>query len=124
MMIYYYTLCFTDGKKTSSFDEIIQRIGAFGVWQGYIFITISLPDIWCAFSVMSTVFIGAVPEWNCTMYDDGTKVNYTNYTGPVNQCKGQSDDSRCHEFIYGSEYTSIVSELSCYSLCAEYHDIC
>ena len=101
------------------FDELMDKIGGFGPLQRIYFVVISLADMFGAFGIMITVFIGGTPRWRCSRFEDkdffydgnNTFANSVNHTINDTLLKCDNMGRKCVEFDYIDDYTSVVSQV-------------
>ena len=101
-------------EGTMDFDGYIDKIGAFGPLQRIYFVLISLADLFGAFGMMITVFIGSTPRWHCDRFDGNmTSFHGMNATSTLNDSLFKCEDNgrKCVDFHFIDEFTSVVSEV-------------
>ena len=80
------------------FDKILENVGTFGRIQKLHYIIIGIPSLTAAFYVLSLEFVGKSPSLHCKNRTEGSDPCALN--------------PPCEEFVFGDEFTSIVTEVS------------
>lgn len=65
-----YDVCLISGSELKSvrmnhFDEVIDSLGAFGLYQRKVFVFVSIFEFMPAWAMLLPVFIGRTPDWWC-----------------------------------------------------------
>jgi len=90
-------------------DEAFKIVGEYGPLQRRVFWSMAIPQMFVAWHHILNAFVGAEPHFQCIGTD---KKVYTD-------CKS-ADENLCQNFEFSdSNFTSIVSEVSCMQDCKQ-----
>ncbi|KAL4233278.1 hypothetical protein ACF0H5_007962 [Mactra antiquata] len=98
------------------FDDVLEHIGTYGIYQKYIFVLSCIPEVFVGLFLLNTVFLLAIPNHRCEIpgYDNDTyKIQNTEHEDLINKYIPTSDDydyNRCYVCHYNNTSNHIIYE--------------